>query len=613
MTAIDTSAPAAEASVPDMPVAARLTRAEISRRLLDYGKPLLGVLGLSVTFRVIQMSLGVALFGIGAWGVGTVLTEGPDRTVGGVVVAMVVVAFVKAVIRYLEQFSGHYVAFKLLAMLRNTFYRELEPQAPAGLAGRHTGDLLARVMKDIDRVEVFYAHTVAPTLAAIIVPALALAYLFIWHSWAIAATLLPFLVLIGLVVPVWSSSAASNAATDLRVARGRLSQHVTDGIQGIREVLAFGYGGRRLAELEALGHDAERAHTRMSRMMAARRGFNELFVGGGLVAVLLVAGSQVTSGTMTWPDLAVVMAVTLLTFGPVLGVEEFIADLEQTFASARRIWDVTDRPPTVTEPAAPVPATGLEPTLAFEGVSFRYPGADPDLTPNAVDGVDVTVPANKTVGLVGASGSGKSTMVSLALRFWDPDRGTIRIGGTDIRDLALSDLRELIAVVDQRTYLFNDTIAANLRIARPDATDEELEAVCRAAHLHETVTALPDGYDTVIGEMGERLSGGQRQRLAIARALLKNAPILILDEATSQLDVHTEAAIQSDLAELGQGRTVLSVAHRLSTVRDADEIVVLDRGQVIERGPHEELLACGGAYAQLWARQAGDLETALAD
>lgn len=590
------------------------SRWAISKRLLAFGRPLAPVLAFSVTMRVIQMSLGVALFGVGAWGVGNVLqarVDGTEYGVSGVVWTMVAIAFAKAVLRYLEQFSGHYVAFKLLAMLRNRFYRDLEPQAPAGMAGRHTGDLLSRVMKDIDRVEVFYAHTIAPTLAATIVPLLVLGWLATFQDLRLALTLLPFLVLVGAVVPIWSSAAAADAATELRVARGRISQHVTDGIQGIREVLAFGYGDRRAAELEALGDEAEVAHTRMSRMMAARRGLNELFVGAGMLAVLVVGAGLVEGGELAWVDLAVVLAVSLLTFGPVLGVEEFIADLEQTFAAARRIWDITDRAPLVAEAASPRATAELDAAIAFEGVTFRYPGTDPTLVPNAVEAVSIAVPIGGDVALVGASGSGKSTLVSLLLRFWDPDAGTVRIGGVDIRELSLEGLRDLIAVVDQRTYLFNDSVAANLRIARPEATDEELVEACRTAQLHDTIVAMPDGYDTVVGEMGERLSGGQRQRLAIARALLKDSPIIVFDEATSQLDVGTERALQEAIAAAGKGRTRLTVAHRLSTIRDADQIVVLDRGAVVESGTHDELLATGGAYARLWARQAGDLESAL--
>ncbi|MEV0590727.1 thiol reductant ABC exporter subunit CydC [Nonomuraea cavernae] len=577
-----------------------MTRTQISLRLLRFGRPLMTPLAVSVTFRVLQMCLGIALYGVGAWGVVRVASGDPS-VITPVAVAMVVMAFAKGLFRYVEQYAGHYVAFKLLAMLRDDFYQRIEPQAPAGIEGSRTGDLLARVMKDIDRIEVFYAHTIAPSLAAVIVPVISLSVLGAEYSPVVALVLAPFLLGVGVVVPWLSHRAAATAATDLRRSRGEISQHLTDGVQGVREVLAFGYGTRRLAELEALGSSGASAIGRLGTLISMRRGLNEFLVGAGVIAVLFTGWGQ----GLSWQDIAVTVAIGLATFGPVLGVEEFMADLEQAFAGARRIWEITDRPPLVTDPPAPAPRPATA-SIGFESVTFAYPGQSPP----AVSGVSFTVPAGSRYAVVGASGSGKSTLVSLLLRFWEPESGTVRVGGTPVDRLGLDDLRDLIAVVGQRTYLFNDTVAANLRLARPDATQEQLEAVCRQAALHDTIMEMPEGYDTVVGEMGERLSGGQRQRLAIARALLKDAPILVLDEATSELDVHTEAEIQRQIDDLAQGRTLLVIAHRLATVTDADRILVMDRGRLVEQGSHRELLARQGAYARLYARQADDLDRA---
>ncbi|MFI6455841.1 thiol reductant ABC exporter subunit CydC [Streptosporangium amethystogenes] len=579
-----------------------MTRARISRRLLDFGRPLWPPLATSVTFRVLQMCLNIALYGIGAWGV-TRVASGDAGVITSVAVTMVVIAFAKGLFRYVEQYFGHFVAFKLLAMLRDDFYTRIEPQAPAGVEGSRTGDLLARVMKDIDRIEVFYAHTIAPSLAATIVPLVSLSVLGVGFSPVVALVLAPFLVAVGVVVPWMSHRAAATAATDLRRSRGDVSQHMTDGVQGVREVLAFGYGTRRLDELGELGSAGAGAVGRLGAMISVRRGLNELLVAAGVIAVLFAGAAQ----GLSWQDVAITVAISLATFGPVLGVEEFIADLEQAFASARRIWEVTDRPPVVADPPAPV-AASAEPSIGFEGVTFGYPAAVPGLTPPAVNDVSFTVPAGKRYAVVGTSGSGKSTLISLLLRFWDPASGSVRVGDVPIDRLSLEELRDLVAVVGQRTYLFNDTVAANLRIARPEATQQELEAACRRAALHDTILAMPEGYESVVGEMGERLSGGQRQRLSIARALLKNAPILVLDEATSELDVHTEAEIQRQIDDLAEGRTLLVVAHRLSTVIDADRILVMDRGRLVEQGTHRELLAEGGAYARLYARQVDDLD-----
>jgi ATP-binding cassette subfamily C protein CydC len=598
------------ASAPSVAASAEHTRGYIMKRLLRFGRPLLPVLAASTFFRVVQMVLGIALFAVGAWGVGQTadaVVKGEAAPIKGVLIAMVALAFAKGFIRYLEQLSGHYVAFRLLAMLRGYFYNELEPQAPAGIESRSTGDLLSRVTKDVDRVEVFYAHTVAPALAAIIVPILTLVYVGVAYDWLLALTLLPFLFAIGVITPLMSQRAAGRVARNLRKERGEISQHLSDSVQGVREVLAFGHVERRSAELGALADRASRSMVGMGVHLAVRRGANDLLLALGMFAVLVVGQMQVKDGSLTWQDLAVVLAIALLSFGPVLGVEEFIGDLEQAFAAARRIWEITDAPPAVTDPAQPRDAKGLEPSVRFEDVRFSYVD-DPSVSP-AVDGVSLDVPAGGRVAIVGASGSGKSTLVSLLLRFWDPKEGRVLIGGHDVSSLSLDDLRSLVAVVSQRTYLFNDTVEANLRLARPNATQAELEEACRRASLHDTIAAMPDGYKTVVGEMGERLSGGQRQRLAIARALLKDSPIVVLDEATSNLDVNTESEIQAQLDEVARSRTVIAVAHRLRTVVDADVILVMDQGHLVEQGRHEDLVAAGGIYSRLWQTQTGDLDT----
>lgn len=581
--------------------AERTQRRADARRLLELARPTLPPLAASFVFRVLTQLCGVGLLGVAAWGVAGV-ASGDDGAPGAarVLTLLVALAVGKGVTRYLEQLTGHTVAFRALAILRVFFFQRLEPQAPAAVDGRRTGDLLARVTRDIDRVEVFFAHTLVPAVTAVVTPVIVVVGLAVWAHPALALVAALAWLVAGLLVPRIQAGTSAALARDLRVGRGDVAQHVSDTVQGAREILAFDAADRRVRELDALGVATGDALRGAAAAGGLRRAVTTVLVPVTLLALTWVGAGRVADGALSWTGLVVALAVVLGAFPAVLAVEGLSSDLDQAFASARRVLEVTDAAPVTADPVTPraLPDGGSF-DVTFEGVSFAYPGG---ATP-AVSDADLAIPAGATTALVGASGAGKSTVTALLLRAWDPDAGTVRLGGIDVRDLALADLRRAVALVPQRPYLFNDTLEANLVLARPGATRAELDAACARAHLTDVVAGLPDGYATRIGEQGARLSGGQRQRVALARAFLQDAPVIVLDEATSQLDATTQALVQDAVTELARGRTVIQVAHRLETVRDAQQIVVLDQGRVLERGTHAELLAAGGAYARLLERE----------
>ncbi len=580
-----------------------MSRSGILRRLLDILRPLYWVMAISIIARILNLLAGAALLAIGVYAVARAALAEP-LALETVVVTLVTLALFKGIVRYVEQYTGHYVAFHLLAQLRYQFYSALEPQAPAGLQRLRSGDAVSRVIADIDRIEPFYAHTIAPFFAAIITPLTLLLILGLYDI-ALVLGLLPFLLLIGVVAPWIAYRASCSPAAKARIAAGELSALLTDSFQGMREVLAFNYGERRRALLRAAGERLRNAQKELVRTGAVQNGAIEAFMAGGVLTLLAISAWLVQSNALAVSDVPVVMALGWMAFQPLLGVSGVINDFNGAMASAERLFTLMDQPPVVREPAHPRPFPVNQPLhLRFEHVSFCYPQESEEKSVQpALDNVTFEIPFGRSIAIVGRSGAGKSTLLALLLRFWDPTAGRITLNGIDIRELSLTALRDHIAVVSQNAHVFNTSIRENIRLGNPSATEQEIIAAARTARLHDFVMTLPHGYDTPVGELGNRFSGGQRQRLALARALLKHAPILVLDEATANLDPETEHAIQDALRETAEERTTIIIAHRLSAVRMADEILVLDNGRLVERGTHDDLLMRNGAYAHLFAQQ----------
>lgn len=569
-----------------------MTRRSVARRLLSLLRPLAPLMITSSVCRVVNQGLAVA---IPAVAVAMIVQLVDGGSVAAMVWLLTAMAVAKGLFRYLEQFTGHAVAFRLLSELRIDVYRHIEPLAPAGLETERTGDLVARIVGDVDRVEPFYAHTIAPLAGALIVPVLAASGLAVMIDPQVALAFVPFPLVMALVVPWvrWRTVAAHSMGA--RRSSGEAGAVLTDAVQGSREIAALGAAAVIADRVDDASIATNSIRARLARIGAVRSVLTDLLAGAAVVAVAAVGVARLEAGFVDVAGLAAALVVAWVGTAPARALEDIVPDLEQALAAAERLFELEDRPVPVSA------ATGDAANPTGGEVSFQDVEVVVDSRPVLSD-LDVHIDDRSLVAVVGPSGSGKSTMVDALIRFRDPQRGRIRVGGVDVGALPEAALRSIITVVPQRPELFFGTIGDNLRLADPEATDDALWAVLDRAVLAEWVRSLPDGLGSAVGELGDAMSGGQRQRLSIARALLRDPLVLVLDEATSELDIEAERQIWAVLQEERLRRTVIVVAHRLESVTDADEILVMDRGRLVERGTHDQLVERDGVYAALWRR-----------
>jgi ATP-binding cassette subfamily B protein len=565
------------------------------------------LLGLVFPWRtelVMTFLLGLAQHGsIVGVGVSSALLVGEVITGGDLTVQLIVLGIfvpVAALFTWLESWIAHDLAYRLLAEMRVDVYDKLDPLAPAYMVKRRSGDLVSIVGGDVETVEFFFAHTITPAFVAIVVPGAVLATLAV-IAWPMALVLSPFLVAVA-VSPFFAQKRSESLGEELRDQLGEIHSQMVDSIQGMREILAFGQGPGRTAGMVANSWNFAHYQLRFLKERAFQIGFIEAMTALGGLATLVMGIYFLTIGDISRPQLILAVILSVAAFAPISDIARTMKQLMETLAAARRLFVVHDEPVPVTDGPGVhghLNGSSAAPSIDFDDVGFSYGVGEAQ----ALEDVSFSVEPGHTVALVGRSGAGKTTCANLMMRFWDPGSGSVKLGGHDIREFKVDELREQIGLVSQDTYLFNASIRENIRLGRLDASDEEIEEAARQANAHEFVTSFPDGYDTMVGERGMQLSGGQRQRVSISRALLKNAPVLILDEATSHLDAVNERQVRQALERLMEGRTTLVIAHRLSTIRDADRIVVLDDGHAVEQGDHQQLLAGHGLYSQLVATQ----------
>ena len=498
----------------------------------------------------------------------------------------------RGVLLWLVELAAQRTAQATKEHLRERLLSQVLLLGPSYATAQESGKIQQTVVGGVEAVETYFSRYMPTVFAAILgcLGVLACLALVDWHS---ALLLAPFVALVPLFSRLWMRWRRSYSRGLFGV-RAEFGSYLLDTLQGLVTLKAFSATARRRVELVRRAVDLREEAMRTLSVSLMRGGITGLLSLGGIATVLSWNAWRVAHGELAPVALFMTLFLAREAFRPLDRLEREFHAAWNGASAAPAIAKLLAATPAVIDPVSPKPpATRAD--LVFDDVTFAYDGADAA----ALRGVSFTIAEHQRVALVGPSGAGKSTIVALLLRFFDPQHGLIRIGGVNLRDLRLADLRALIAVVSQDTYLFHGTIADNLRIAKPEASDDELAAAAQAAHIDAFIRALPHGYATEVGERGAQLSGGQRQRIAIARALLKNAPILILDEATSSVDPASERAIQQALDHLLEKRTTIVIAHRLSTIRKADRILVLNDGMLVERGTHDELVMSGGLYARL--------------
>lgn len=544
---------------------------EIMAKLIGMVRPLLGYMLLAITLGLIGHLLASFITIFAGYAALKVWGFPIAHSIAFFFVCMVVFAIARGFARYTEQSCNHYIAFKLLALIRAKAFAALRRLCPAKLEGRDKGDLISVITSDIELLEVFYAHTISPIAIATIYSVIL--SLFIGHiHWGLGLLALAAYVTVGVIVPVIASKTSGDLGLEFRNQSGSLSAFVLDSLRGLPETMQYGNGKKRMQQMNERTDRMNDCQEKMKRVTGLNMAVTNTAILVFDFLMLLSASYLYKEGIIAFDGIVIATLALMSSFGPVVALANLGTTLQNTFASGNRVLDTLEEEPQVAE------ITGADQTtygqVTIEDVTFAYEKE------TILDGVSLDVPKQGILGIVGKSGSGKSTLLKLLMRFWDVDSGKLAIADREIGKINTEDLRRMQGYMIQETHLFCDSIAENIRIAKLDATREEIEEACKKASIHDFILSLPQGYDTPVGELGDTLSGGERQRIGLARAFLHDAPMMLLDEPTSNLDSLNESVILRSLREERGDKLILLVSHRDSTMRIADQVYQMKEGRV---------------------------------
>ena len=542
----------------------------VMKNLIHLVKPLTGYMILAILMGLLGHLCASFITIFGAFGILQVLGMWKG-SLGFLFIGVAVFAVLRGILRYAEQSCNHFIAFKLLALIRDEVFQSLRKLTPAKLEGNDKGNLITVITSDIELLEVFYAHTISPTAIAVLYTILLCLFIGQFHVILGILALLAYLA-VGVLIPLAVSKAGGDDGMRFRTKSGELGSFVLDSLRGLSEILQYGQGQERMRQMNHRTDELSKEEERMKRTTGRNMAITGMTILISDLLMLFVSSMLYQRGALGFDGVLISTVALMSSFGPVTALANLGSTLQNTFAAGNRVLDILEEEPMVKE-------INGQKEVAFHGakaehVTFSY-GQETILKDVSAD-----IKENSVVGIIGKSGSGKSTLLKLLMRFWDVQEGSVSISGTGVNQINTSNLRDMESFVTQETCLFHDSVAANLRIAKLDATQEELEAACKKASIHEFIKKLPQGYETQVGELGDTLSGGERQRLGLARAFLHDAPFMLLDEPTSNLDSLNEAVILKSLEEERNGKTVVLVSHRESTMQIADVVYSVERGRM---------------------------------